>query len=74
MQLFGLRKTPVLSLASRSGFVPLGVHGLSTSNGRLVGTARSHILPNFSDTRGVRNDRAFHRARGAMCEHMASVC
>ena len=25
------------------------------------------VLP----TRGVRNDRAFHRARGAMCEHMA---
>ena len=27
-----------------------------------------------SPRRGVRNDRAFHRARGAMCEHMASVC
>jgi hypothetical protein len=68
MQLFGLRKTPVLSLALGQALSPLSVRGLSTSNGRLVRTARSHILPNLSDTRSVRNDRAFHRARGARSE------
>ena len=38
---------------------------------------RPQGLPVFSvpfSRRGVRNDRAYHRARGAMCEHMASVC
>ena len=37
MQLFGLRKTPELSLALRQALSPLGRSGLSSSNGRLVG-------------------------------------
>ena len=47
--------------------------GSAPATGGWSATARSHILPNFSDTRGVRNDRAFHRARGArMCWHTGS--
>src|SRR6201996_2287794 len=53
LQLFGLRKTPELSLALIQALPPLGRYGLSSSNGRLVRTARSHILANFLDTRGV---------------------
>jgi len=35
LQLFGLRKTPELSLALRQALSPLGRSGLSSSNGRL---------------------------------------
>src|SRR6202165_5724084 len=51
IQLFGLRKTPDLSLAPRQALGPLSTNGLRSSDGRLVRTARSHILPNFADTR-----------------------
>jgi Phage tail tube protein len=51
LQLFGLRKTPVLSLALKQALSLLGAGGLSSSDGRLVGTARSHILADFLDTR-----------------------
>src|SRR5215467_15038751 len=37
---------------SSPGSAALGRYGLSSSNGRLA-TARSHILPNFLDTRGA---------------------
>src|SRR5260370_4226481 len=51
MQLFGLRKTPGLSLAPRQALAAFEHHGLRSSDGRLVRTARSHILADFSDTR-----------------------
>src|ERR1700752_4880522 len=51
MQLFGLRKTPDLSLAPRQAPAAFEHHGLRSSDGRLVKTARSHILADFADTR-----------------------
>src|SRR3984893_3476314 len=39
---------------SPSGSQPLSTNGLRSSDGRLVRTARSHILANFSDTRARR--------------------
>src|SRR5262249_34753303 len=51
MQLFGLRKTPGLSHAPRQALRPSSTLGLRSSDGRLVRTARSHILANFADTR-----------------------
>src|SRR6202162_3843547 len=51
MQLFGLRKTPDLSLAPRQALAAFEHHGLRSSDGRLVRTARSHILADFADTR-----------------------
>src|SRR6202035_2356832 len=54
MQLFALRKTPDLSLAPRQALAPLEHHGLRSSDGRLVRTARSHILADFADTRARR--------------------
>jgi len=53
LQLFGLRKTPELSLALRQALSPLGRSGLSSSTGGCRSTARSHILPKFLDTRGI---------------------
>src|SRR5436309_2840208 len=50
MQLFGLRKTPELSLALPQA-LPLVVTGSVPANGRSVRTARSLILPDFFDTR-----------------------
>src|SRR6185437_1266783 len=51
VQLFGLRKTPDLSLAPCQAPMPLSTNGLRSSDGRLVRTARSHILADFQDTR-----------------------
>src|SRR6202035_5938370 len=51
VQLFGLRKTPDLSLAPRQALAAFEHHGLRSSDGRLVRTARSHILADFADTR-----------------------
>src|SRR5215208_7452731 len=56
LQLFGLRKTPELSLALRQALSPLGRSGLSSSTGGCRSTARSHILPKFLDTRGEQRD------------------
>src|ERR1700739_1954125 len=54
MQLFGLRKTPDLSLAPRQAVVPYARNGLRSSDGRLVRAARAHILADFADTRARR--------------------
>src|SRR3981081_3433488 len=67
LQLFGLRKTPELSLALLTGSVAFGRNGLSSGNGRLVRTARCHILADFGDTRaqgrpGARRAPAVSRA------------
>src|SRR6202140_3600447 len=51
LQLFGLRKTPDLSHAPRQALWPSSTLGLRSSDGRLVRTARSHILADFADTR-----------------------
>src|SRR5262249_40665695 len=63
LQLFGLRKTPELSLALVQALSPLGRNGLSSSDGRLARTARSHILADLADTRGVSRSS---RTRGGM--------
>src|SRR5580700_6925538 len=55
MQLFGLRKTPDLSHAPRQALWPSSTNGLRSSDGRLVRTARSHILADFADTRARSN-------------------
>src|ERR1700738_4275517 len=54
MQLFGLRKTPGLSLAPRQALAAFEHHGLRSSDGRLVRAARSYILADFADTRARR--------------------
>ena len=61
MQLFGLRKTPDLSRAPRRALAALESKRVQSSDGRLVRTARSHILTNFADT-GVRRKPLNHRA------------
>src|SRR5215475_8369823 len=53
LQLFGLRKTPELSLALTQAYRFWGVTGSVPATGGFVRTARSHILPDFPDTRGV---------------------
>src|SRR3984957_14787947 len=50
-QLFGLRKTPELSLALLQALSPSGAAGSAPATGGFDPTARSHILPNFLDTR-----------------------
>src|SRR5262249_52110538 len=65
LQLFGLRKTPELSLALVQALSPLGRNGLSSSDGRLARTARSHILADLADTRGVSRTSRYVR-RDAM--------
>src|SRR5260370_37401912 len=49
---------------SATGSVAFGRNGLSSSNGRFSTTARSHILPNFRDTRAQGKPGA-HCTRGA---------
>src|SRR6266849_6509022 len=51
MQLFGLRKTPDLSLALPQARSPWVGTGSVPATGGWSATAGSHILPNFSDTR-----------------------
>ena len=48
---------------SATGSLAFGRNGLSSSNGRLVRTARSHILANFADTRAQRDAPAASRAK-----------
>src|SRR5438552_9933303 len=50
LQLFGLRKTPELSLALRQAQPPWGRTGSVPATGGWLITARSHILPDFLDT------------------------
>src|SRR5882762_7480275 len=51
LQLFGLRKTPELSLALLQALSPLGATGSVPATGGGCATARSHILTDFPDTR-----------------------
>src|SRR6476660_8518376 len=51
LQLFGLRKTPELSLALLQALSPLGATGSVPATGGWCATARSHILTDFLDTR-----------------------
>src|SRR5215471_10593814 len=53
LQLFGLRKTPELSLALIQAYRFWGVTGSVPATGGFARTARSHILPDFLDTRGA---------------------
>src|ERR1700720_3385772 len=64
MQLFGLRKTPDLSLAPRQALAAFEHHGLRSSGGRLVRTARSHILTDFADTKARRKTLKTLRREG----------
>src|SRR5712664_1126154 len=63
MQLFGLRKTPDLSLALPQARSPWVGTGSVPATGGWSATARSHILPNFSDTR---SDCEAIRVRGTL--------
>src|SRR6266446_3946729 len=63
MQLFGLRKTPDLSLALPQARSPWVGTGSVPATGGWSATARSHILPNFSDTR---SDCKAIRVRGTI--------
>src|ERR1700686_5213184 len=82
MQLFGLRKTPDLSLAPRQALAAFEHHGLRSSDGRLVRTARSHILADFADTRARRKPlkplrgacRATRRDRGDYTRVLPTHC
>src|SRR5689334_21607900 len=51
LQLFGLRKTPELSLALTQAHRPLGATGSAPATGGSDPTARSHILTDLPDTR-----------------------
>src|SRR5215469_8677440 len=51
LQLFGLRKSPELSLALLQALSPLGATGSVPATGGCASTARSHILTDFPDTR-----------------------
>jgi hypothetical protein len=51
LQLFGLRKTPELSLALLQAHRPLGATGSVPATGGSDPTARSHILTDLRDTR-----------------------
>src|SRR5690349_20436265 len=53
LQLFGLRKTPELSLALTQAHRPLGATGSAPATGGSDPTARSHILTDLPDTRGA---------------------
>src|ERR1700739_556057 len=64
MQLFGLRKTPDLSHAPRQALGPMSTNGLRSSDGRVVRTARSHILADFADTRARRKPLTPSRREG----------
>src|ERR1700737_5378900 len=64
MQLFGLRKTPDLSLAPRQALAAFEHHGLRSSDGGAVRAARSHILPDFADTRA--RNKPLKPLRGGM--------
>src|SRR6266446_1284840 len=67
MQLFGLRKTPDLSLALPQARSPWVGTGSVPATGGWSATARSHILPNFSDTR---SDCEAIRVRGSHRVHL----
>src|SRR5829696_1762203 len=73
LQLFGLRKTPELSLALFAGSVAFGRNGLSSGNGRLVRTARCHILADFRDTRAQGRPGACC-TRGLACDLRKQNC
>src|SRR5690349_51079 len=72
LQLFGLRKTPDLSHAPRQALMAFEHFGLRSSDGRLVRTARSHILANFADTRARISRQTIARGRsgclGCTCQ------
>src|SRR5689334_19818055 len=66
LQLFGLRKTPELSLALLQAHRPLGATGSVPATGGSDSTARSHILTDFQDTRAQGMPDAL-RTRGLVC-------
>src|SRR5689334_5093847 len=72
LQLFGLRKTPDLSHAPRQALMAFEHFGLRSSDGRLVRTARSHILANFADTRARISRKTIARGKpgclGCTCQ------
>jgi hypothetical protein len=67
LQLFGLRKTPELSLALSQALSPLGATGSVPATGGFDPTARSHILTDFLDTRAQGKPGA-RRTHSLACE------
>src|SRR6266566_8121550 len=51
VQLFGFKEDTGSVPRSPTGSRPLSTNGIRSSDGRLVRTARSHILADFADTR-----------------------
>src|ERR1700743_2984864 len=75
LQLFGLRKTPELSLALTQAYRFWGVTGSVPATGGFAETARSHILPDFLDTRGVgRRHERWNRMRWTRLRCRALFC
>src|SRR2546430_17687215 len=54
VQLFGFKEDTGSVPRSPTGSRPLSTNGIRSSDGRLVRTARSHILADFADTRARR--------------------
>src|SRR6266702_5635185 len=71
LQLFGLRKTPELSLALLQAPSPLGATGSVPATGGSDQTARSHILTDFPDTR-ARGRPGARCTRGLACKYAHS--
>src|ERR1700740_170806 len=69
LQLFG--KTPELSLALEQALPLRGATGSVPATGGWAATARSHILPDFLDTRGASRSS---RVLGAGCDGRKSAC
>src|SRR2546430_860642 len=67
LQLFGLRKTPELSLALIQALSPLGATGSVPATGGWCATARWHTVTDFPDTRAQGRPGACC-TRGLACE------
>src|SRR3981189_1311923 len=78
---YGLEALATVRVEEDTGAVPcsvdrlcrLGRNGLSSGNGRLVRTARCHILADFGDTRAQGRPGA-RRTRGLACKNCHQQC
>src|SRR5207244_2802602 len=66
VQLFGFKEDTGSVPRSPTGSRPLSTNGIRSSDGRLVRTARSHILADFADTRARRTPLKPLRREGRM--------
>src|SRR5438477_7394954 len=73
LQLFGLRKTPELSLALIQALSPLGATGSVPATGGWCATARWHTVTDFPDTRAQGRPGACC-TRGLACDLRKQSC